>query len=192
MTHPNEPKTVDLTLPEDGSLPPFLLRDPVTNESEFTKMNPNLIDRYKAFAAEAPTEAEAPAKPAKPKAKAAAKANGEAKPAKVKAKAPTEKPAKVAAKGAVKAKAKPVKAERQRDPAKLDVWGLRKGSIKSNAAAIYAKGKGATLAEVKEAVGSVQFNVLKELEARGFEVERSEVKGSGPRPATRYKLKVKA
>ena len=96
----------------------------------------------------------------------------------------------------VKAKpAKPVKAkakgERKRDPAKLDQWGFRKDSIKAKAAAIYAKGKGATLQEVKEVVGTIQFNLLKELEEQGHTVDRTDVKTDKGRVVTRYKLRPK-
>lgn len=137
-------------------------------------------------ATEAPdTEAPAPPK-AKAKRKAAVKAadsaNGKA-PVKAKAK---RKAAAKPAKGAVKAKGK--KVERQRDPAKLDAFGFRKGSIKSKAAAMYAKGKGATLAEVKEEVGSIQFNLLTELIERGVTVNKAEVKNEGGRMVTRYKI----
>ena len=84
------------------------------------------------------------------------------------------------------AKAKPRKA-RVYDPAKLDQFGFRKGSDKSKAAAMYAKGNGATLNQVKDAVGSVQFNLLGELEGRGFKIERTQVKGK-VRPVTRFKI----
>lgn len=149
-------------------------------------------------AAEAPATAPA-TKAAKPR-KAAAKAanghtNGNGKaPAKAAAKA--EKPAKAATPKAAKAKAAKAtpkaKAERHRDPAKLDAFGFRKESIKSRAAAMYAKGKGATLAEVKEAVGSVQFNLLTELTGKGFTIDQTEVKNEQGRMVTRYKLHAKA
>ena len=130
----------------------------------------------------------APVKKAKAKAPKVvkAKANGHATP-------PAKAPAKVAAKAkpAKVAKAK-AKVDRIRDPAKLDQFGLRKGSIKSQAAAIYAKGKGATLGDVKGVLGSVQFNVLKELEAKGFTIDKTEVKGTGTRSVTRYKIHVHA
>ena len=102
---------------------------------------------------------------------------------------PAKAPAKVAAKAkpAKVAKAK-AKVDRIRDPAKLDQFGLRKGSIKSQAAAMYAKAKGATLGDVKGVLGSVQFNVLKELEAKGFTIDKTEVKGTGTRSVTRYKI----
>jgi hypothetical protein len=141
---------------------------------------------------EAPAKAKAtPKAPAKKAASARAKGNGK-QPVKAAGKTPAKAPAKAKgaapAKAAVKGKAKAPKAERHRDPAKLDTFGFRKGSIKSRAAAMYAKGKGATLAEVKEAVGSVQFNLLSELRANGFTVETSEVKNANGRMVTRYKL----
>jgi hypothetical protein len=135
-------------------------------------------------------DTEAPVTPAKtPKAakprKAPVKAagNGKAKPA---VKAQGKKALPSATPKAAKGKAK--KAERQRDPAKLDAFGFRKDSIKSKAAAMYAKGKGATLGEVKEVLGSVQFNLLTELEGNGHKVDKTEVKSSTGRMVTRYKL----
>ena len=145
--------------------------------------------------AETETVTEAPAKPAKADkpvkaakakpAKKAATANGNAN-GKHEVKA---KPAK-AAKAAKPVKAK-AKGERKRDPAKLDQWGFHKDSIKAKAAAIYAKGKGATLQEVKEVVGSIQFNLLKELEEQGHTVDRTDVKTDKGRVVTRYKLRPK-
>lgn len=136
-------------------------------------------------------EGPTPAKPAKtPKtkkapAKTAAKANGKGngKPA---VKAQGKKAAQAATPKAAKGKGK--KAERVRDPAKLDAFGFRKDSIKSKAATMYAKGKGATLGEVKEALGSVQFNLLTELTERGHKVDKAEVKNASGRMVTRYKL----
>ena len=139
--------------------------------------------------AETETVTEAPAKPAKADkpvkaakakpAKKAATANGNAN-GKHEVKAKPAKPVKAKAKG-----------ERKRDPAKLDQWGFRKDSIKAKAAAIYAKGKGATLQEVKEVVGSIQFNLLKELEEQGHTVDRTDVKTDKGRVVTRYKLRPK-
>ena len=144
-------------------------------------------------------ETEAPAKPskapakakaavkAKPAHKATAKANGKGNgKAAVKA-SPKATPAKAAPKAKAKAPA-----ERKRDPAKLDAYGFRKDSIKSKAAALYAKGKGATLAEVKEALGSVQFNLLTEVEKKGFTVGKTDVKSETGRTVTRYKLSATA
>ena len=138
-------------------------------------------------------DTEAPVTPAKPvkapkaskprKAPVKAAGNGKAKPA---VKAQGKKALPSATPKAAKGKAK--KAERQRDPAKLDAFGFRKESIKSKAAAMYAKGKGATLAEVKEVLGSVQFNLLTELEGKGHTVDKTEVKSSTGRMVTRYKL----
>jgi hypothetical protein len=108
-------------------------------------------------------------------------------------KAAKNKPAKAPAKAKGAAKAKPAKGAKARkprtaDPAKLDQFGLRKGSIKSQAAAMYAKGKGATLNDVKEALESTQFNVLTELEGKGFKITRTKVPGIGARQATKYHL----
>ena len=128
-------------------------------------------------------EAEAPEAEATPKAKPA-KAKAKTKPAKpAKAKPAKAKPA---AKG--KAKAAP---KARKEPAGKDAFGLRIGSIKSKAAALYAGKKGATLAEVKEAVGSIQLNVLTELKEKGFKIKETKEAGEGKRQVTRYHLSAK-
>ena len=205
MSHPIEGKPGD-EQPDDGSIPNFLKREPAPapeavpqQELPMRTVAPTFATDD-AVATEAP-EAEAPAKPAskprKAKAKAApgngadkapVKAKGKAKVAAKGGKAPAKKAAPKATAKPAKAKAK--KAERQRDPAKLDAWGFRKDSIKSRAAAMYAKGKGATLSEVKEEVGSVQFNLLTELKEAGHTVEIDEAKANG-RLVNRYKLVAK-
>ncbi len=132
-------------------------------------------------------EDEAPAPAKRPR--KAAKANGtKAAAAPVKAagkpKAKAATPAKVKAKKAATAPRKaPV-----RDPAKLDGFGFRLGSLKSQAAAMYSKGKGATLGEVKEALESSQFNLLTQLEGDGFTIKKTPEDGAGPRKVTRYKI----
>jgi hypothetical protein len=193
--HEEPARPLDLSIPEDGSIPAFLKR-PFENESENGAMwNKLWSEQRKVYASDeakaaAEPEAEAPAAKPKPvKADKPAKkatANGASKPK-------AEAKAKPAAKAApAKATAKPAKgkakAERKQDPAKLDAFGFRKESIKSKAAALYAKGKGATLADVKEALGSVQFNLLTELKEKGYEVEESEVKNTNGRMVTRYKI----
>ena len=120
---------------------------------------------------EVEVEAEAP-KPAKTAHKAASKPAGKPKAAKP-AKAPK----------ANKAPAKPRKA-----PKPKDEFGYREGSMKSQAAALYAAKHGATLEEVKEKLGSIQLNVLKELESKGHTVKRTKEKGDGARVVTRYFL----
>ena len=174
------------TQPDDLTIPSFLKRDS-DNRAEFS------------MSEEVVTEVES--RPAKPKIKA--KANGHDKAlvkaagkpkAKVAAKAPvkaktapkaTAKPAKAT----VKAKAPKAKAESK---VEKDAYGLRKGSAKSKAAALFARKSGATLPEIKEAVGSVQLNVLVGLEAEGYEViKKKETRNEG-RPLTRYYLKGKA
>jgi len=119
-------------------------------------------------------------KPAKAKATAKAKPEKVAKPVKAEAKAPKAK----AAKGPEKAKAAKPKAEK-------DAYGLRKGSSKSEAATMYARKSGATLEEVKAKVGSIQLNVLNDLEAEGWEVVREKQERKGQRAITRYWLKAK-
>lgn len=91
-------------------------------------------------------------------------------------------------------KAKPIKgAAKPASTAKADVdaYGYRTGSLKAKAAAMYAAKGGATLAEVKAALGSVQLNLLKDLEGRGFTVTRVKEPVEGKRPITRYHLTVK-
>lgn len=139
----------------------------------------------------------------KPKAKPAAKANGAAKPAKAAVKAADKPKAKAAGKAPAKAKtapkatAKPAKATAKavkpkgESTAKKDKWGFRDGSAKSKAVAMYAAKGGATLEEVKEAVGSVQLNVLKALEELGHEVIQKKEAREGKRAVTRYYLKAK-
>ena len=101
-------------------------------------------------------------------------------PAKAKAKAT---PAAVKAKP-VTTPEKPIKGK----DSKLDQFGYRLGSKKSAAAALYAAKKGATLEEVHKATGSVQLNLLKDCEGRGFTVKRSKENGAGKRQVTRYHL----
>lgn len=123
------------------------------------------------IAEEAPATEAAPVKQRQKR----ASGNGAAKTKLVKAKAKAGKPAKA-------------RAPRTVDPSKLDQFGLRKGSLKSQAAAMYASKKGATLAEVHDKLDSPQFNVLTELEAKGHTLERSQVDVGGPRKVTRYRL----
>ncbi len=70
----------------------------------------------------------------------------------------------------------------------LDQFGFRAGSLKAKAAALYASKDGATLAEVRDALNSSQFNLLTELEKRKYKILRSQVPGAGPRKVTRYKI----
>lgn len=114
----------------------------------------------------------------------------EPKPVKKKPKTKKKAPAKAkTAKGSEKAKAAKPKAKME---VPKDQYGLRKDSTKSAAAAMYARAKGATLAEVKEKVGSIQLNVLQQLEDEGWTIEREKETKKGRRPATRYWLKPKA
>ncbi len=112
-------------------------------------------------------------------------------------KKPRNKPARkatVKAKGNGKLKAKgKAKSRKARtvDPAKLDQFGFRKGSLKSKAAAMYAAKKGATLAQVKEALSSTQFNLLPEVEEKGFKVTKEPISGANDRKVTRYHIVTK-
>lgn len=175
-------------------IPEWLMRKPKEQSEVTTMKTPTKV----TASDEALATAEAtPAKAAKA---VKAKGNGQAKPAKVKAAAKPAvkakpkaeaKPAKaVKAKGKAKAAAKERK-PRTLNPATLDAFGFRKGTIKSNAAALYAKGKGATLAEVKEKLKSAQFNLLTEVETRGFTVDKTPVKNTNGRKVTRYHIVAK-
>lgn len=154
-------------------LPEFLRRE-VTNKDEHKRMS-EVVENEGT-------------KP-KPKAKPKAKANGAVKAA--------AKPAKAVAKpkAAPKATAKPAKGSEKpkavKPAAEKDTFGLRKGSTKSQAAALYARKSGATLAEVKDAVGSIQLNVLKNLEEEGYVIEKKKESREGSRPVFRYWLRDK-
>lgn len=95
----------------------------------------------------------------------------------------TKKPKPVKAKPPKKEK--PVKAKPE---GKADAFGFKEGSLKSRAALMYASKNGATLQEVKKALGSVQLNLLKELEGKGHKVKREKEDGNGARQVTRYYL----
>jgi hypothetical protein len=82
---------------------------------------------------------------------------------------------------ATKATSKPPKAVTG-----VDQFGIRLGTNKSKAAAMYAAGNGATLNEVKEALGQIHFNVLTQLEKKGFKVDR--VMEGDKKKITRYRL----
>lgn len=110
---------------------------------------------------------------------------------KAKPKVETKKPVKAAPKAAVKAKAEKPKAAKKAK-VETDQYGLRKGSARSEAAAMYARKSGATLAEVKERVGSIQLNVLNALEAEGYVVTKEKLVRKDKRPVTKYYLKPKA
>jgi len=77
-------------------------------------------------------------------------------------------------------------APRHIDVSKLDAFGFRLGTKKAMAAAMYAKKPGATLSEVKKAVGTPQFNVLTEMDKRGFVIERTPVSGPTGKKVLRF------
>ena len=128
-------------------------------------------DQFELPEAEAP----APAKPAKPAKKATPR-----KPA-VKAKVKATPKAAVKAKG--KARAKPV-----RDPAKLDAFGFRKGTIKFEGCRHVRQGQRCHVGGCEGGAWSVQFNLLTELEDRGFNIGKVETKNAEGRAVTRYKI----
>lgn len=162
--------------PDDLEIPDFLKR---VDEPKSPKPEVVVMPRMSDDAVEAETEAavvETPRKAAKAKAKPNGATHKAVKAAKAPAKAKaTPKPAKAKAKAKVEA-------------AEKDKWGFRDGSLKSKAAALYAAKKGATLEEVKEALGSVQLNLLKDLEAKGHKVKKVKEDGEGKRKVTRYFL----
>ena len=96
------------------------------------------------------------------------------------------KPAKKARKP--RAKSNGERATRKVDLSKLDQFGFRLGSKKAQAAAMYASKKGATLAEVRGALQSTQFNLLTEIEKRGFKIERMPATGEHDRKVTRFHI----
>src|SRR6266700_7326996 len=170
--------------PEPGlDIPNFLLRD-ANNKAEFMRMA---------------TDSVVESRPAKSVPKASDKSNGEDKdPVKaagmsVKKAAKAKVRATTAPKVTAKATKTPLKAKVAKPKAatkvEKDVWGFRKGSAKSKAIAMYARKSGATLEEVKTAVGSIQLNVLNSLEENGKLVERIKEQRKGQRPVTRYFLK---
>jgi len=138
------------------NIPSFLKREH-TIESESKSM--------KSVSKEAETEAdEAPAKAPK-----RAKRNGTH-----------------AAGDAAKAKGKGKRKRAAPDEAKFDRFGFRLSSIKSKAAALYAREEGATLGEVREELDSTQFNLLKEVRVKGFTIKEKKEDGNGNRKTTRY------
>lgn len=178
-------------------IPAFLKRD-ADNRAEFMNMSEveqANVDAAMNKASKAPPKLNGAAAPEKaPKvAKASAKAKAPVKaaakaPVKAKGAAKTAKPAKVAAKA--KAPSKAPKAAKGEEVLK-DKYGLRVGSMKSRAAAMYATTEGATLVEVKDVLGSIQLNVLKDLEEEGWNVVQKKETREGQRPVTRYWLKGK-
>lgn len=168
-------------------IPPFLKRGSDNKASFMTMANTQVAEEdtnQKINGVLRPEKAKS-AKVAKPKAdKPAAKKVADKKPAKA-TKPAAKKAAAKPSKGADKAKVAKPKAE----TAKKDKWGFRDGSAKSMAVALYAAKGGATLEEVKTAVGSVQLNVLNGLEAQGHTVIRKKEVREGQRPVTRYFLK---
>ncbi len=177
----NEQKPPPSEVDDPFYILPFLRRS-VTPKSEFAKMN------------DTTETTEAPVK------KAPAKAKGEAKaaPAKAAAKAPAKvKAAPAKGNGKTVAKAAPAKGEakvkaKKASKVERDAYGFRANTVKAKAAALYARKEGATVAEVKKALGSVQLNLLKALEAEGYKVIKKKEEGvKGGRANTRYFLKSK-
>ena len=93
-------------------------------------------------------------------------------------------------KAKLKKQAKPAKKRTARnvDLSKLDQFGFRLNSKKHKAAVMYASKKGATLNEVKKVLKSTQFNLLTELEERGFKIKRAVVAGANGRNVTRFHI----
>lgn len=173
------------TEPDPLDIPSFLKRD-ANNRAKFMSVE---VDETRESR---PAKTKAKAVKANGHDKAPVKAAGKAKPVKA-ATAPAK--AKTAPKAPVKAAkaVKPAKAAKAKvEPVEKDKYGFRKGSAKSKAIALYARKNGATLEEVKTAVGSVQLNVLGSMEEAGHKVERIKETREGARPVTRYILKVKA
>lgn len=161
--------------PGPFDIPSFLVRD-ANNRAEFMNMATQTTESAESR----------PAKSAK-----SPKLNGSNKPVKATAKVKAEAAPKAKAK-AVKGPEKTKAAKPKSEAAKKDKYGLREGSARSTAASMYARKEGATLNEVKEAVGSVQLNVLGDLEKEGYTVAKKKEEREGERAVTRYFLKGKA
>lgn len=161
---------------EDLEIPAFLKRPVVSKVATPSEGVPMARSESEVEVVEA-VEAETTPQPKARKAAAKPKAAKVAPKAPKTAKAPAKAPAKA------KAPAQPRKAALP-----LDVFGYRDGSMKSRAAVMYSTKKGATLGEVKSALGSTQLNLLKDLESRGFKVTRTKESGQGKRQVTRYHL----
>lgn len=102
---------------------------------------------------------------------------------------PTRKPRKQSQRKQLNGRKQAAPRQRKQVGLPPDQFGFRTGSLKSQAAAMYASKRGATLAEVKAALNSSQFNLLNELEGRkGITIERTQVEGAGPRKVTRYRI----
>lgn len=84
---------------------------------------------------------------------------------------------------------KPAKLIGKRPVVGLDEYGFKAGSLRSQAASLYAKG--ATREAVKAALGVTMLNVLTELEQRGFEITRKRVRVGKSRPHIQYQIKPK-
>lgn len=171
--------------------------DFLRNQSNET---PDIRPRRDAISKVEQMSTETTAEITKPKVPVKSKANGAAKPAvkaatkaagKPKAKAAAKPPAKAKTAPKATAKAAPKASKPKGEATKLDKWGIREGTAKSKAVEMYASKAGATLNEVKDAVGSIQLNVLKGLEAEGHLVTSKKEKLDGKRPVTRYWIKFK-
>jgi hypothetical protein len=68
-----------------------------------------------------------------------------------------------------------------------DQYGFKVGSLRSQAAILYTYG--ATREYVKLRLGSTQLNVLAELEARGFKIQKTRIRVKGYAcPHIQYKI----
>lgn len=103
--------------------------------------------------------------------------------------------ARAASKKAMADKPKPAKKEAkpkaEKPEIKRDAFGFREGTVKSKAAAMYASKDGATVDEIRDALNSVQLNLITELEKRGFTVKREKEKKPSGRIITRYFIEAK-
>jgi hypothetical protein len=101
------------------------------------------------------------------------------------------KPKKAKAKAKTKAKSNGESKPRSIDLSKRDQFGFRLGTLKSRAAIMYAGKGGATLEEVRLALKSTQFNLLTELEEKGFKIDRTPTTGENDRKITKYHILAK-
>lgn len=68
--------------------------------------------------------------------------------------------------------------------------GFRMGSKTYAAATLFLRQNGATMAEIKEATGGPQRNLLKKVEAKGHNVVKNTVDGANGRRVTSYRIEM--
>jgi hypothetical protein len=69
-----------------------------------------------------------------------------------------------------------------------ELFGFALSTKKNRAAAMYLSPQGATTDEVIQEVGDSKLNLLKEVEKKGYTVDRSKVRSASGRDVTKYKI----